>query len=657
MIQQLIYRRTEQGYRTVAESEGLMGKALARRVELLSTLPVSGGRKRLGASPVYSRCAVESGVALLMTAIDPNGVRGSHLSHIFYVEPADVPEFSRGGPLPLTAFVSEYVETSRMDALPAQPLQALQAEDGFARGCEAAAALFGGNAGLLARFLSAASRCAVPTAKRGYLGMCVLAPGDDGAVSESAYWLMETVLRAYPDDALSGVGYRTLWSKAEDNVRYPIFFATPELISGEASVLDQGYLLVDLRVGEVRLARGTAPQPDDYDTALAQALLARDVARAKSLRLAEEVRRREEERQREEARRREEERLREEARRREEERQREETRRREEERQREEARRREEERQREEARRREEIDRSLRAAAEAQRRAEEAAREERRHRQEFDQKVESAQRKIAAARSTQAENRSQLQAFLSEVHPERLQAREMDARVREYAEGRARASGNTDWALLNFCAQLLQPLAVELRDHRDAHPKEEYVVLAKCAYAIAEAARKAMFMNPAERPARGCLSALRTIDRQVNRMDNPAAGRLNMGMLDKWYVRMSILDNENDEREVYNCFRVLRGLWSDGELSLFQQELSAQTVAMVSRANGLEARSAQRNALYGSAVLAFLYSELKFEANGTLNIHRDFRVGRRLYHALQEGRMNEQFEDDLNRILEPLRHS
>ena len=609
MLQQLIYRRTEQGYRNVAESEGLMGKALARRVELLSTLPVSGGRKRLGASPVYSRCAVESGVALLMTAIDPNGVRGSHLSHIFYVEPADVPEFSRGGPLPLTAFVSEYVETSRMDALPAQPLQALQAEDGFARGCEAAAALFGGNAGLLARFLSAASRCAVPTAKRGYLGMCVLAPGDDGAVSESAYWLMETVLRAYPDDALSGVGYRTLWSKAEDNVRYPIFFATPELISGEASVLDQGYLLVDLRAGEVRLARGTAPQPDDYDTALAQALLARDVARAKSLRLAEEARRREEERQREEA------------------------------------------------RRREEIDRSLRAAAEAQRRAEEAAREERRHRQEFDQKVESAQRRIAAARSTQAENRSQLQAFLSEVHPERLQAREMDARVREYAEGRARASGNTDWALLNFCAQLLQPLAVELRDHRDAHPKEEYVVLAKCAYAIAEAARKAMFMNPAERPARGCLSALRTIDRQVNRMDNPAAGRLNPGMLDKWYVRMSVLDNGNDEREVYNCFRVLRGLWKDGGLDLFQQELSAQTVAMVSRANGLEARSAQRNALYGSAVLAFLYSELKFEANGTLNIHRDFRVGRRLYHALQEGRMNEQFEDDLNRILEPLRHS
>ena len=378
MLQQLIYRRTEQGYRTVAESEGLMGKALARRVELLSTLPVSGGRKRLGASPVYSRCAVESGVALLMTAIDPNGVRGSHLSHIFYVEPADVPEFSRGGPLPLTAFVSEYVETSRMDALPAQPLQALQAEDGFARGCEAAAALFGGNAGLLARFLSAASRCAVPTAKRGYLGMCVLAPGDDGAVSESAYWLMETVLRAYPDDALSGVGYRTLWSKAEDNVRYPIFFATPELISGEASVLDQGYLLVDLRAGEVRLARGTAPQPDDYDTALAQALLARDVARAKSLRLAEEARRREEERQREEARRREEERQREEARRREEERQREEARRREEERQREEARRREEERQREEARRREEE----RQREEARRREEERQREEARRREE-----------------------------------------------------------------------------------------------------------------------------------------------------------------------------------------------------------------------------------------------------------------------------------
>lgn len=275
MIQQMIYRRAEQGYRTVAASEGLMGKGLARRIEALSTLPPSGGKKRLGAQPVYSRCAVEDGLAVLMTVIDPGGIRGSHMTHAWYVQPQDAAAFAEGCAIPASAFVTEYREQSRMDGLPGVAPEDLPREDTFALGCEAARALFGCNAELLAQFLTAVARCGMPTAGRGFLGVCALSGEDEETVTVHAYRLMETVLRAYAQEQVRAVGYRSLWNKAEDNVRYPVFFTTPDLIGSEASV-PMNYALLDLRAGEVRLPRGAVLEPDGHDAALAQALLGGD---------------------------------------------------------------------------------------------------------------------------------------------------------------------------------------------------------------------------------------------------------------------------------------------------------------------------------------------------------------------------------------------
>lgn len=270
MIQQMIYRRSEQGYRTVAASEMLVGKSLCRHIESLSTLAPSSGQKRLGVDPVYSRCAVEKGLAVLMTAVDPGGIRGSHITHAWYVPEQDTDDFAHGNAIPANKFIREYRETSRMDVLPCAMPKELCREDTLSLGCSAAKALFGKDAELLAQFLTCVIECGQPVADRGFLGVCALTDAEDASLN--AYRLMETVLRAYAQQQVGTVGYRSMWNRAEDNVRYPVFFTTPDLIGSEASV-PMNYVLFDLRTGAVRLPRGMKLTCDAHSQSLAQALL------------------------------------------------------------------------------------------------------------------------------------------------------------------------------------------------------------------------------------------------------------------------------------------------------------------------------------------------------------------------------------------------
>jgi predicted nucleic acid-binding Zn-ribbon protein len=85
------------------------------------------------------------------------------------------------------------------------------------------------------------------------------------------------------------VGYRSLWNKAEDNVRYPVFFTTPDLI-GSAAAVPMNYVLFDLRSGEVRLPRGVELKPDNYDRSIAQAMASGDARSVRDM-LAQEIRR------------------------------------------------------------------------------------------------------------------------------------------------------------------------------------------------------------------------------------------------------------------------------------------------------------------------------------------------------------------------------
>lgn len=702
MIEQLIYRRAEQGYRTVAVSEGLMGKGLARRIEALSTLPPSSGKKRLGAQPVFSRCAVEDGLAMLMTVIDPGGIRGSHLTHAWYVPPEDVSAFAAGNAIPVGAYQTAYMEKSRMDALPALSVDSLPKEDTAALGCEAAA-MFAGNVPLLSQFLQAVVRCGVPTAGRGYLGVCVLSDEDEDSLTVRASRLMETVLRAYPLEKVRTVGYRSLWNKAEDNVRYPVFFTTPDLI-GSAAAVPMNYVLFDLRSGEVRLPRGVELKPDNYDRSIAQAMASGDARSVRDM-LAQEIRRKAEEEARrraeEEARRKAEEEARAAEQRRlaeeEQRRQAAEARRLYQEQQRkkaeedekrrieaEEKKRRYEEEQRakaEEAARKtaEENDRQkrmheayLRARAEQEQERREAelkkAEEARLARAELDKK--NAERQQAAVktlneqrsreeqtrRTTQSVQRPDtLNRFLSDLHlaAKDIPAHELDKKTNEYIKAVARGSG---CAPLDYAARLLGEIAATLRDRSRQLPPMACVVIARCAYSVADSVIGEMFADPAGLSAQNCAAALAETDALLDNLNHPAAGAVSRQRRDKWYVWLEVLQDRPEKARMRACVKAVCALHADnvnGALETMQRTLEEAACIMIEKCAVQSARAA-RNILLRRAALAEVYVQIRFNRNGQPAWDQNLRFGGRLLNALDRIGMAEQFERYVNQLIDEI---
>ena len=269
MIQQLIYRGTPEGYRVVAISAGLVGKGLARSLQALSRMPANWTGR---GAPVFSRTPMEGGVALMRTAVDPNGTRNHHISHIYYIPREDLPAFSRGV-ASTDRFEISYRDTRATDALPAIDAETWIDEKDKHINLACFPALFGNHAGLLARFLYALSQCAKPVQNRPIKGICALCPGDPADVSEAAYSAMEILLRIYPGLWNTGLGYRTLWTNPENNVQYPVFFATPECLSRREAVMNAGYLLIDTSGGTCAFGRGETPEPGDGNEQLAKALL------------------------------------------------------------------------------------------------------------------------------------------------------------------------------------------------------------------------------------------------------------------------------------------------------------------------------------------------------------------------------------------------
>lgn len=269
MIQQLIYRGTSEGYRVVAISGGLAGKGLARSLQALSRMPANWTGR---GAPVFSRTAMEDGVALMRTAVDPNGTRNHHISHIYYIPREDMPAFSRGV-LPTDRFEASYRDTRTTDALPAIDPDAWIDEKDKHINLDCFPRLFGDHERLLAGFLNALAQCARPVQSRPVKGICVLCPGDPAAISEAAYSAMEILLRIYPGLWNAGLGYRTLWTNPENSVQYPVFFATPECLARREAVLNAGYLLVDIDHNACAFGKGDLPEPGEGNEQLARALL------------------------------------------------------------------------------------------------------------------------------------------------------------------------------------------------------------------------------------------------------------------------------------------------------------------------------------------------------------------------------------------------
>ena len=277
MIQQMIYKGTASGYKTVAVSRGLGSQSLMRRVEMLCRAPGTSWMRGGSACPIYSRCALGDGAALGLTVKDLRDNRNRSLSNFLYVPREDCPAQAKFRYIAPETFLRDYQETEQGSSLPElDPAEvyvhltpdALQA---------AARALFA-DAEPLAALIAAVPLCAMPGEKRGFSGVCVRLGALEEAQSRAAYLLMEGLLRIHAGAGAMSVGYRTVWTAPENNVQYPIFFTSPGHMPSVEPLNRLRYVLIDLTGGGVQLPKRVELQPGDEDRAMAQALLSGDVS-------------------------------------------------------------------------------------------------------------------------------------------------------------------------------------------------------------------------------------------------------------------------------------------------------------------------------------------------------------------------------------------
>ena len=257
----MIYRGTREGYRPVAVSAGLRGRGLTRSLMTLSRLPAEWPFS----TPVYTRTAIENGWSMMATAVDPFGARNHHISHIFFLSSEEAPIQS----VPLDAYQLEYPETQALDILEEIESQTMLGRLRWDWTC--ATRLFQERAGI-SSFISALIDLCQPAPLRPFKGVCVRAPGKACDVSRDAYSLMEALLYFSPAFLDDGLGYRSLWTQAENNVQYPVFFASEDLDVNIDQILYSGYLVINSSTGEARCVRGKPGTPTHLVNKLTEAL-------------------------------------------------------------------------------------------------------------------------------------------------------------------------------------------------------------------------------------------------------------------------------------------------------------------------------------------------------------------------------------------------
>ena len=264
MIQQLIYRGTSNGYRAVAMSRGLRDTGLSYTLMNLSDLPSRFTQD----APVYTRTAMEAGVVFMATAIDKNGSRNHHISHIFYV-PDEDNNLRIGCQIPPECFRLEYPDNRGVDALPeitAPAGSGLSFDDR-----RAARTLFGSARGVNC-FIRALSTITKEPQKRGVKGVCVKTALGDGETSLFAYRLTEYILTLLPEWQKNGFGYRSLWTQPSGASRYPLFFASADMDVSKPMLESCGCALIDAAQGTCETTRGQLDDEQAELAALAEAL-------------------------------------------------------------------------------------------------------------------------------------------------------------------------------------------------------------------------------------------------------------------------------------------------------------------------------------------------------------------------------------------------
>jgi hypothetical protein len=264
MIQQQIYKNTGRGYILVAQSDGFAGTRG-------SNLLISKGRHDNSIrSEIYARFVTEDGVALLYTGLDPDGVRGSYISHQILVSGQDTEEFTGFADINDGIFLHKY-------ASDAPTLKPLRVEDVFSgdvldRACAVAGEVFGKNVGLLSDFLeSLFCFCGIAG---GYYGICISTGIDNASVK--LFHFFEGLLRLCGSERAAKLGYRSLWSSFDDNGTFPLFgtHSTVEALRGSDAF--RFYVVIDTRNVEIILPASVKFRRLSCYQSLAEKMLNRD---------------------------------------------------------------------------------------------------------------------------------------------------------------------------------------------------------------------------------------------------------------------------------------------------------------------------------------------------------------------------------------------
>ena len=267
MIQQMVYRGTDRGYRTVALSKSLKDSALLQQMERLCRMPGSGWVNQSDPCPVFFRCIVGEGVAVGRTIKNPGDTRNRNLTHLLYVPKEDFAAFDECA-IPPELFFDDLPVTREQEELQAldcrevlRPLSSLNA-----------AILPANQPEKLALFMQALRLNALGGIKYGFNGICIRLKQMEYPDSLRIYAFLEALLRAYTGAGARFVGYRTLWNVPENNVMFPVFFTTEKLMP-DPDLLNGSRFVLFNSDGSVSFPRGMELKCHPLELRVAEALL------------------------------------------------------------------------------------------------------------------------------------------------------------------------------------------------------------------------------------------------------------------------------------------------------------------------------------------------------------------------------------------------
>ena len=268
MIQQHVYRRDKAGYRTVAASAGLTGSAWLSLLEQQTALRCQSNPP----APVYCQYPLGAGLVFSRCAVDPNGAHGACLVHSLVAdEPDDVEMLAALRPMSASCYLEACAgRDGGIEPLPTLEPDSLADEALLSAGLRLIDGWF--DEALLSRLLMALTAAAQDRR----MTVHIMIDGDDAAVSEQGRLLLETLLRALPEEDVRRISYCTLIAPGDTSLPYSACVSRPGDPQKREEARDRRVIRFDLSRDACEWPGGV-PEPDERAVELARALLAHDL--------------------------------------------------------------------------------------------------------------------------------------------------------------------------------------------------------------------------------------------------------------------------------------------------------------------------------------------------------------------------------------------